>query len=90
MARRLEWTKPANKHIRRLDRKMANRIMLEVTDWASTNPNMHKQLEDTDGLYSYRVGVYRVLYELEFDAIIVIGVISRNDSYQSRYIRREE
>ena len=80
--RRLEWTRSAQKSLRQIDKQLSKRIIKKVTEWAATDPQMHKQLEDTKGLYAYRVGDYRAIYELDDVAIWVVSVLKRGDSYK--------
>ena len=86
--RKLEWSNPAIKDMRKLDKPVRSRITSKVEEWAKSNPSRHKQLEDTDDLYVYRVGDYRVIYELYSDSVFVVQVLGRGDSYKRHRIWR--
>ena len=53
------------KDLKFLDKKQAERILQKIDDDLANNPGKDKQLTGTHlGLYSYRVGDYRVIYEI--------------------------
>ena len=86
--RDLEWTRGSAKNLRQIDKKMQRRIVDDVEDWVMSGPTGHKQLEDTKGLYSYRVGGYRAIYELQPAMILVVAVLKRGESYKRQLIQR--
>jgi mRNA interferase RelE/StbE len=83
---RLEFTKQADKALRRLPRDAAKLIVgkLEIlaADPYAPNNNVKKLVERTG--YRLRVGDWRVIYEIEDDrlVILVVAVGSRGAIYR--------
>lgn len=83
--REVEILPAAEKDIRRLDKKTAERI-LDKLDWLAKNPSVNlpplKSSPITRAkLSKFRVGAYRVLLTIESDTIIVYRVGHRREVY---------
>ncbi len=86
MAYTVELSDDAQKDLSRLDKSVARRIV-ERLQWLGSNALSisHKALTGPlAGLYKLRVGNYRILYRLEYDAeVIVVEFIGhRSDVYK--------
>lgn len=77
MAYRIEVSNRAKKSLRKLDRKIVERVFDEL-EFVSTldNPRSRgKALEgDLKGLWRYRVGDYRIICDIE-DGVMVVLVV---------------
>ncbi len=86
MAYRLEFTKPAQKDLAKLDkavleaiRKRLERLLEEADDLN------HLALKgEFAGLYKLRVGKYRIIYDFQREAlvVVVVRVGKRSDVYK--------
>ena len=76
--------KPALKYILKLDRTTAKRIRNAIAAIAA-DPKIGKLLTKHEASYSYRVGDFRVLYDVYESQIlvIVVKVKGRGDVYNS-------
>lgn len=70
----------AQKDLRSLDKKIAQRIVLKVQSYTNaTDPLVEaKRLSGAlNGLFRYRVGDYRVIFELDVTGVLTILTILR-------------
>lgn len=77
MAWRVEFSKAADKVLRKLDRSVAAKIIDELEDISKLdNPRSRgKALQhNLSGLWRYRVGDYRIICDIE-DGVLVILVV---------------
>lgn len=76
MTYRIEWTAPAERELRKLDRPVARRILIAVSRLtADPRPYGARSLTGhPSGTTRIRVGDYRVVYVIE-DEIVVITVV---------------
>ncbi|UKO96300.1 type II toxin-antitoxin system RelE family toxin [Nostoc sp. UHCC 0870] len=85
MTYQIEFTKGANKQLKKLPSDIKERIDLRIQELAiDPRPNGVKKLADEDSLYRIRVGDYRVIYQI-FDTILLVTVIKvkhRSDVYK--------
>jgi mRNA interferase RelE/StbE len=73
----------ALKDLKRLDRSAARRILDKIDADLAAHPGKDKALSGQyKGLFSYRVGDYRVVYAMLRDAILVLRVAHRADAYR--------
>jgi mRNA interferase RelE/StbE len=83
---RIEFTRQADKQLRRLPREVARNIFKKL-ELLAGNPyaqnNNVKKLVERSG-YRLRVGDWRVIYEVEDDrlVILVVAVGARGDIYR--------
>lgn len=88
MTYRVEWTSPAQRDIGRLPLKIAGAIMTYVDLRLAENPQrLGKPLGgDLADLYSARSGDYRVMFELDANAMVlsIVHVAHRAHAYRPR------
>lgn len=84
---RIEWTAPAVRELRKLDRGVARRIARAVTALGSEpRPAGAKSLVgQPSGVMRLRVGDYRVVYRVEDDRVVVtvVRVAHRREVYRN-------
>ncbi|MBD2364972.1 type II toxin-antitoxin system RelE/ParE family toxin [Anabaena minutissima FACHB-250] len=85
MTYQIEFTKGANKQLKKLPSDIKERIDLRIQELAiDPRSNGVKKLADEDYLYRIRVGDYRVIYQI-LDTILLVTVIKvkhRSDVYK--------
>ena len=59
------WEPAARADLRRLDRDTAMRVLLTLTRYATTGEGDIKKLVDAEGLYRFRVGKWRIFFDLD-------------------------
>ena len=89
MVWRIDFTRNADKAMRKLDRGIAARIFEELDEIAKLEDprSMGKGLtENKSGLWRYRVGDYRIVADIEDDVlvILVVDVDHRSKVYRTR------
>jgi mRNA interferase RelE/StbE len=79
----VEWSKGAQKDLRRLDASVAQRVIQAVTRLAETGEGDVKKLKDMGGLMRLRVGDWRVFFrfDTEQQLILALEVVNRRDAY---------
>lgn len=76
------WEPAARADLLRIDRGTAMRILLALTRYGEIGEGDAKPLTDRAGLYRYRVGKWRVLFDLDSPGIIRIhGIDNRGQAY---------
>jgi mRNA interferase RelE/StbE len=82
---RIEFTRSAEKDLRRLERSRIASILQEIS-CLSIDPRPHgvKKLAGAERSYRIRLGDYRVVYEIEDDVllVLVVRVAHRKDVYR--------
>jgi mRNA interferase RelE/StbE len=82
---RVEFTRPAIKELQDLPRNVQERILARAEALA-INPRTHgtEKLSGADDLYRIRVGTYRVVYQIQDDAlrVLIVRVGHRKDVYR--------
>lgn len=86
---RIEFTRNADKAMRKLDKGVAARVFDELDEIAKLEDprSMGKGLtENKSGLWRYRVGDYRIVVDIEDDVlvILVVDVDHRSRVYRTR------
>lgn len=83
-----EYTKNAARDIRRLDQQIAKRILKKMDFFSKQEDPLKfaKKLKDTSlGEYRFRIGDYRVLFDLNKDGslkiLMVLSVKHRREAY---------
>ncbi len=89
MAWRIDFTRNADKAMRKLDKGVAARVFDELDEIAKLEDprSMGKGLtENKSGLWRYRVGDYRIVADIEDDVlvILVVDVDHRSRVYRTR------
>ena len=83
MAAEILYKASALKDLKRLDRSAARRIVERIDVDLAEHPGKDKALAGPfKGLFSYRVGAYRIVYTLLGQAILVLRVAHRSDAYR--------
>jgi mRNA interferase RelE/StbE len=79
----LQVEKSAIKYIEKLDRPTAKRIR-DAIDQIAADPFSGELLTNHDAQYKYRVGKYRILYDVyqEEITVVVVKVQGRGDVYK--------
>jgi mRNA-degrading endonuclease RelE of RelBE toxin-antitoxin system len=76
------WEPAARADLRHIDRETAMRILLALTRYGEIGEGDVKPLTDRAGLYRYRVGKWRVFFDLDSPGIIRIhGIDNRGQAY---------
>ncbi len=82
MAYSVKFKASVRKDLRKIDRKEAKRILDSIETNLACNPGKGTQLTgEYSGLYKYRIGNYRVIYEILLDSILVLRIGHRKDVY---------
>lgn len=89
MVWRIDFTRNADKAMRKLDKGVAARVFDELDEIAKLEDprSMGKGLtENKSGLWRYRVGDYRIVADIEDDVlvILVVDVDHRSKVYRTR------
>lgn len=83
MSYNLIYTKRAVRDIQRLDSQVKDRIGKSLLKYKE-NPNKYakKMLNFSHGTFRFRIGDFRVIFDIEDDNIIVLRVGHRKDIYK--------
>ena len=88
MAWKVEYSCRANRQLARLDRQVSRRIAGYLENRVALSPNPrelgHALTGDLAGLWSYRVGHYRIIRDIqdEFLRVLVVEVGHRGQVYR--------
>ncbi len=83
MAASVSYKASVKKDLKLLDRSVAVRILDAVDTDLAAHPGKDKMLKGRfEGLYSYRVGDWRVIYSLIGEAILVLRIAHRKEIYR--------
>lgn len=84
---KLLYKKPAVKDIRKLSPQIQKRLKLKL-EWFAKQPEPLKFAEPltkpADAQYRFRVGNYRILFDIEGHNIVLLQVQHRRDVYRSK------
>jgi len=74
--------KKAEKDLEKLPFKVAKKILIEINQLKHF-PNVRnvKKLTNFSPTYRFRIGDYRVLFEVENEKIIIYRILHRKDAY---------
>jgi len=76
------WEPAARADLRRLDRDIAMRILLALTRYGELGEGDVKKLTDREGLYRFRVGKWRVFFDLDTPSVVRLhGIDNRGQAY---------
>lgn len=83
MAYTLLYTKSAVEDIRKLDTVAKKRIKRKLEEYAS-NPLLHakKLVNSAIGSYRWRVGNYRIVFDIDGEKIVVLRIGHRKEIYR--------
>lgn len=82
MKYKLLYTKTAFKDIKKLDRIRKRKIKAKIENY-STTP-LKKAIKMTDlslGTYRWRIGIYRVIFDIEGKDIVILRIRHRKEVY---------
>lgn len=76
------WEPAARSDLRRLDRETAMRILLALTRYSQTGEGDVQSLTDRPGLYRFRVGKWRLFFDMDApNAVRIHGIDNRGQAY---------
>lgn len=79
---KISFKQSVEKGLRKIDSKEREKILKEIKTELIKSPGIDKQLTgEFKGLYSYRVGNYRVIYTLLKEEILVLRISHRKNVY---------
>jgi mRNA interferase RelE/StbE len=82
LAYSLRYDRKVLKDLQAIDKSEAKRIVEKIESYLIHNPGADKKLKGTLAtFYSYRVGSYRVIYEIEGHTLIVVRISHRRQVY---------
>lgn len=83
MKNNILYKKSVSKDIKRIGHHSRLRIMSQIETELSENPTCGKRLKgEYEGLSSFRIGDYRVIYTLIRDGILILSIRHRKESYR--------
>ena len=83
MAYRIEYKSSVFRDLKHLDKKVAERIMNDIRDSLSSNPNCGEPLSGQfKGLHKLRVGDYRVIYSRIKEGALIMRIGHRSVVYE--------
>ena len=83
MASKIKFDKKALKELKALDKNDAKRILIKIESELVHKPGADKKLQgNKSAFYSYRVGSFRVIYELSDNIIIITRISHRKNVYK--------
>ncbi len=84
MTYELIYTRRAVKDIKRLDNKARQRVKSDLEKFRDDPFQSAVKLTSPEiGTYRLRIGPYRVVFDVEYDKIIILRVAHRRDTYRS-------
>lgn len=84
MAYQLVYTERAVRDIKRLDRVAAKRLGKKLLEFSKAPLRYSKKIHDPNlGNYRFRVGDYRVIFDLDKNKIVILRVGHRREIYRS-------
>lgn len=82
MTYKAQYKASVKKDLRRIDKKEAKKILDIIESELADNPGKGKMLTgEYSGLYSYRVGNYRIVYALLKESILILRIGHRKSIY---------
>jgi len=79
----VQFKASVKKDLRKIDRKEAKRILDSIEKDLASDPGKGTQLTgEFSGLYKYRIGNYRIIYDILRESILVLRIGHRKDVYK--------
>lgn len=78
---KVKFLKKAEKDFRKISKADIARIFGKIENDLYDNPGKHKEFKNNSGIFSYRIGMYRVIYTIEEGVIVVAKIGHRKDVY---------
>ena len=85
MAWKWEIIGSARRELGKLDRQMARRIMEKLDFWVASGKPLEFAEPLTDyelGAYGFRVGDFRIVFDVEGETVVVLAVGHRREIYR--------
>lgn len=84
MGYKLLYTKTAVKDIQKLDAVVKKRLKIKLETYAN-NPLLYaKKLTDSSlGTYRWRIGNYRIIFDININTIVILRVRHRREIYRN-------
>lgn len=83
MAYRLVYTKSAAKDIQKLDSVAKKRIGKKLKEYSNSPLTYAKKLTDPKiGTYRWRIGNYRIVFDIEGNNLVILRVGHRKEIYR--------
>ncbi len=83
MEYKIEYKKSVLKDFKHIDKKQLKRIINNIEKKLKHNPQSGKALAgEFKGLFSLRIGAYRVIYTILEKDIVILRVAHRKESYR--------
>lgn len=83
MAYKIDYKSSVIKDFKKIDKTQCNKLVSKVEIDLSNNPEKGKALQgEYKGLFSYRMGDYRVIYTIMKDSVLILKVAHRKEVYK--------
>ena len=83
MPYKIEYKSSVVRDLKKLDKRVAGRILNQLETNLSENPNGGQPLTGQfKGLFKYRVGDYRIIYTRTMEGILVLRIGHRSKIYR--------
>lgn len=79
------FTKKSEAQFKKLDKQLRNRIVEKLDFWVESGFPLRfaESLSDSElGTYRFRVGDFRIVFDVEDETIVVLAVGNRRDIYK--------
>ncbi|MDP2637947.1 MAG: type II toxin-antitoxin system RelE/ParE family toxin [Candidatus Levybacteria bacterium] len=84
MAYKLLYTKSAAKDIQKLDTVVRKRLKSKLETYAKNPLFYAKKLTDSSlGTYRWRIGNYRIIFDIDINTIVILRVRHRREIYRN-------
>jgi len=87
MAYRVRYKRPAKRDIQKLNPQIQSRIKAKLEFFYSQKDPLRfaeRLTEPLDAQYRWRIGDYRILFDVEENLIVILRVQHRRDVYRKR------
>lgn len=83
MAYKIDYKSSVIKDLKKIDKTQCNKLVSRIEIDLSNNPEKGKALQgEYKGLFSYRMGDYRVIYTVVKDSVLILKVAHRKEVYK--------
>lgn len=83
MAYRIDYKSSVAKDLKKIDKTQCGKLISRIEIDLSNDPEKGKPLRgEYKGLFSYRVGDYRVIYTVAKDSILILKIAHRKEVYR--------
>ena len=85
MEYRLQFKASVKRDLKRFDKPTAKKILDETENELVSDPTKGKELSgEFQGLFSHRMGNYRVIYSIIRDSVLVLRIAHRGEVYRKK------